>query len=94
MDTMTSAGPVLRQMLASSSPGPNDGASRIRRSYQAFGKRLSNHTVDEEAELESVTRSPIVTGRSIGSVRLQPRQFEGLECQRVTKKSEEIFLIR
>ena len=54
----------------------------------ALLERLTNHTVNEDAELESVTRSPIVTGAPLKSVRLQPRQFEGLECQRVMKKSE------
>ena len=40
------------------------------------------------AKLESVTRSPIVTGAPLKTVMLQARQFEGLEWKRVMKKSE------
>jgi hypothetical protein len=42
------------------------------------------------AEFESV----MALLSSIESVRLQPGQFEGIGCERVTKRSEEIFLIR
>jgi hypothetical protein len=51
-------------------------------------KHLTNHTVNEDAELESATGFSIVMGAPFQSVRLQPRQLEGLECQRVMKKSE------
>jgi hypothetical protein len=51
-------------------------------------KRLTNHPVNEDAEVESVTRSAIVAGAPIESLRLQPRQFEELEFQCVMKKNE------
>ena len=43
-----------------------------------FCKRLTNHTVDEEAELESVTRSPIVTGAPLGASGYNPVNLRGL----------------
>ena len=63
-------------------PRRNDGLDAA-----DFGKRLTHYTVTK-TELQNVKHSPIVTGAPFQSVRLQPRQFEGLECQRLMKKSE------
>jgi hypothetical protein len=47
------------------------------------GERVELHF---QAELENLTRSPIVNGHSIESGRIQVHQFERLKCQRLMKK--------